>query len=664
MSLMKNLKPLTKIAPRPVIAWDKHERIVRNQEIWANPNSIVHRLPFHYQQRYWRNVLSDAQPVHYEPPAQSLMWDTKRLIEVELEDYPIRPLPNVPEMQQGLWGGEGVVKGYRESAPFVKKKVLPRRWYPRWWFPEYYNAILYSEVLDQYLKITVTYRSQRLIDEAYGLDFYLLKTPEIDVNSKLGNRLKRAILVKLAQGNYYPDDEQKRCYIEQKYSQFVLPLEEAEWVGLDLNEACRKLQDIEDNTASKPEKYRYEEELLARLRSGEDSIDEAEEDSKPKYQKSAFAEKSTLGRMMQPVEQTMVKNFRVEFIERVCYFDPTAAVRLSSEVGRVLLEEKLSRGSDIDLPKLKSYAMRFVVPQRYRVRVWKLLLKISTCYPPISLSVSTNRFQEADRLWQTVRRMLSFQLDRYLPSIPNPQLIALTILFARTEVSILDLQQTRLCSPAEKALLMMTQQIHDLCKHTTAPVNWEDTFWLSCQIRDRLALHETVISSLVEEGLYIKQTLQDRLNQNNQSKRISESHGEAVSFDMNSMPESMSSSDFELSFLQNGTSTTCFDTVTAIHLEMWYRSGGSSWLKDEPLFMLWDKICSQEMAILYLKSVLFQLFTTIAMSSETHKRLPADDLINQALSTSMQMQVIKMGMDDVGRRSTAILNDVAFSMTY
>lgn len=85
MSLMKNLKPLGNLLPRPVVTWDKHERIVRNQEIWDNPKSIVHRLPVHYQQRYWKNVMSDAAPVHYERPASRLMWDTARLIEVEMQ---------------------------------------------------------------------------------------------------------------------------------------------------------------------------------------------------------------------------------------------------------------------------------------------------------------------------------------------------------------------------------------------------------------------------------------------------------------------------------------------------------------------------------------------------------------------------------------------------
>jgi hypothetical protein len=45
----------------------------------------------------------------------------------------------------------------------------------------------------------------------------------------------------------------------------VIPLEEAEWYGLDLNAACRKQQDIEDNMAPRPLKYIFEDQLKKEL---------------------------------------------------------------------------------------------------------------------------------------------------------------------------------------------------------------------------------------------------------------------------------------------------------------------------------------------------------------------------------------------------------------
>lgn len=100
----------------------------------------------------------------------------------------------------GLWGGERVVKGYREGKPLTRKKVLPRRWVPRLYFPDVKYAILYSEILDKYMKFSVTERCRRLIDKHFGLDYYLLETSDIDIDSKLGLKLKRAILIELAKG--------------------------------------------------------------------------------------------------------------------------------------------------------------------------------------------------------------------------------------------------------------------------------------------------------------------------------------------------------------------------------------------------------------------------------------------------------------------------------
>lgn len=171
------------------------------------------------------------------------------------------------------------------------------------WFPDIMDRILYSEVLDKYFKFTVTLRALKLIDEAFGLDYYLLRTPEIDVNSKLGMSLKREILIKLANEDYYADDEEKHNYIQQKYGEFAIPLEEAEWVGLNLNAACRKQQDIEDNLAPIPEKYKYEEELLSKLGQGADLATQ-EEDFIKKPQKSLFGEKY-LGKLMRPVEERL-----------------------------------------------------------------------------------------------------------------------------------------------------------------------------------------------------------------------------------------------------------------------------------------------------------------------------------------------------------------------
>ena len=85
MSLLKNLIDLTTVPPRARVTWDKAHRILRNREIWADPTSVVHRLPVHYQQRYWEQLLRDPKPVHYRPATARYQWDTERLVQVERE---------------------------------------------------------------------------------------------------------------------------------------------------------------------------------------------------------------------------------------------------------------------------------------------------------------------------------------------------------------------------------------------------------------------------------------------------------------------------------------------------------------------------------------------------------------------------------------------------
>lgn len=72
------------------------------------------------------------------------------------------------EMHSGIWGGEGVVEG-------LIKKGKYRSPVPKFWVPELKKTVVYSEILDKYLSITVTQRALSLIDQHYGLDSYLLK---------------------------------------------------------------------------------------------------------------------------------------------------------------------------------------------------------------------------------------------------------------------------------------------------------------------------------------------------------------------------------------------------------------------------------------------------------------------------------------------------------
>ena len=85
LSFTKNLIPLTDLPPSPIVTWDKYLRVRRHLEIWNKSCSIVNRLPKHYQDHFWKNLLYDRQPVHYMPPQYRFYWDEKRLVEIEAE---------------------------------------------------------------------------------------------------------------------------------------------------------------------------------------------------------------------------------------------------------------------------------------------------------------------------------------------------------------------------------------------------------------------------------------------------------------------------------------------------------------------------------------------------------------------------------------------------
>lgn len=71
-------------------------------------------------------------------------------------------------MNEGLWGGEAVVQGLRKKGKF-KRKVS------HFWLPFLKRSVVYSEVLDSYINVVITYRLIKLIHENYGFDHYLLK---------------------------------------------------------------------------------------------------------------------------------------------------------------------------------------------------------------------------------------------------------------------------------------------------------------------------------------------------------------------------------------------------------------------------------------------------------------------------------------------------------
>lgn len=200
---------------------------------------IYARLPKHYLRSLEEK--REPIPVHFRPLGVNYRRNPDTGAKERVQDVPI-PIYYPPHSFLELWGGEGYIRGYRYAN---NNKMSPR--IPKTWKPQIFTRELYSEILDHKFTIKVTMRTLDLIDAAYGFDFYILKTHKVDLNSKLGMDLKRGMLLRLARKDteLYPEDPVKRDKIYNKYKQFEVPEEEAEWVGLSLEEAVEKQRLLE-----------------------------------------------------------------------------------------------------------------------------------------------------------------------------------------------------------------------------------------------------------------------------------------------------------------------------------------------------------------------------------------------------------------------------------
>ncbi|XP_061455936.1 large ribosomal subunit protein bL28m [Rhineura floridana] len=202
---------------------------------------IFARLPAHYLRALREDAAAPPVAVHWRPHGAKYARSAATGERERLQDVPV-PVYFPPESQEGLWGGEGWVSGFR----YAKGDKLSAR-VRKTWKPQLFYRELYSEILDKKLTITVTMRTLDQIDAAYGFDFYILKTSKAELCSKLGMDLKRVMLLRLARRDpsLHRDDPSKREAIYNKYKEFVIPEEEAEWVGLSLEEAIEKQRLLE-----------------------------------------------------------------------------------------------------------------------------------------------------------------------------------------------------------------------------------------------------------------------------------------------------------------------------------------------------------------------------------------------------------------------------------
>ncbi|XP_057336699.1 39S ribosomal protein L28, mitochondrial [Microplitis mediator] len=227
-------------------------------------------LPEAYRKFWHEWRVQQPAPVHYIPEEGKYKFDELLGLPVPVQNVPIKLL-YPKELDEGIWGGEAVVQGFRKKAE-DKKRVA------RFWVPRLIKSVVYSEVLDKHMKTVVTYRTLELIQAHYGFDHYLLKTPACDLRSLLALRLKRHILTALADKTLYPDDPVKREEVYNTYKEYLTAYtrEEIEWYGLSWDEAMKKhLNKKRSEIVVEPLKVKYRSELIAKLK--EAQISEAKD---------------------------------------------------------------------------------------------------------------------------------------------------------------------------------------------------------------------------------------------------------------------------------------------------------------------------------------------------------------------------------------------------
>jgi len=82
------------------------------------------------------------------------------------------PLKYPKEFDEGLWGGEGVIQGFKKRHPKVRR-------FSHFWVPTLYKRVVYSEILDKRYEVTCTLRFLELVDKHYGFDNYILEVSYI-----------------------------------------------------------------------------------------------------------------------------------------------------------------------------------------------------------------------------------------------------------------------------------------------------------------------------------------------------------------------------------------------------------------------------------------------------------------------------------------------------
>lgn len=176
--------------------------------------------------KFLNELKEPMTPVHYIPQAGKYVRNERTGLVRPVQNIPL-PLKFPNESHQGIWGGEGVIKGFKQQK--VKKRRVPT-----FWVPVLKTSVLHSVILNKFMSIQVTDRTIELVHKHQGFDNYILETKASDLQSYLALSLKREMIKAIQNG--CPDlagEPEKQQEILEKYRKYGYLVSEQEWIYVE-----------------------------------------------------------------------------------------------------------------------------------------------------------------------------------------------------------------------------------------------------------------------------------------------------------------------------------------------------------------------------------------------------------------------------------------------
>jgi len=241
----------------------------------------LRNMPQHFKDYYNQWRIGPTEHIHSVPNKATFEKDEWG------EIYPVQN-PRVTvifpdQFHKGLWGGEGVIKGMLKRQDGNHRNFTPPA--AKYWWPRLFEGVVHSEILNTHIDLVCTKRGIKLVDMNEGFDYYLLKTPVNEIYATGLLKIKRELLLTLANKDNFATKNGGKPDVYEKYERFAVSHHEADWHGLTFKEALMKqarIENIEEEESLIPNKHKYRKELVDLLRSGKaDELEmmELQEDS-------------------------------------------------------------------------------------------------------------------------------------------------------------------------------------------------------------------------------------------------------------------------------------------------------------------------------------------------------------------------------------------------